>query len=291
MASLTDLGNPNSPENREKIAAVVLQDTGFDDTLSSNEATMVRIEYGDLTQDGNRDAIITVSFGPYENIMAAYTLGEDGYEYLGLIGHFFGVDNLFIIRPEGAEQDVLLFRERNDQSMNAFESSAILRAYTYIDGEFKNVLSFDENVEARWNKCIQQEDKWCRIMQVSKIVNQNDYRVVNVLKEQTFSTAAVPSSRIRPVESDFVEQASRTVTETYTWDVDWQRYLLDKKIEKETGEVVGILQDFGDSPYVLVGDGFNRYKILRKDGTFDIVNYDEVEDIPAEAEMETPTVQ
>ena len=52
--------------------------------------------------------------------------------------------------------------------------------------------------------------------------------------------------------------------------------LSTQKTEKSTGEKVAVLKDFGTSPYVLTGDEFDKYRILREDGSIGIVNYDEL---------------
>ncbi|MEA4973635.1 MAG: hypothetical protein VB119_10765 [Candidatus Metalachnospira sp.] len=289
MESIKDLTNPNSDTNREKIAAAILQDTGNTDIYNAADATSVRVNYGNIIGNGNNDAVITVCFGSDNCIMTVYTLGENGYEYSGGVAHFSGVDNIKIFRPNGAANDVILFRERSNQSVGALENSSILRAYFYLNGKFKNVLSFDENLESWWNDCYHEGvKKWCRVIQTSKVNAIEDYKTITVVKDQVFSTSDKHSSRIRPVDSDFLEQAKRTITETYYWDNDWGLYMLAKKIEKSTGEVVAVLQDYGNSPYVLSGDIFNKYKILRDDGSVAIVDYNDLEDIPQNAGTTTP---
>lgn len=277
---INDLSNPDDPASREKIAEIVLRDTGMGETLKANEATKVRVEYGSIIDDGSRDALIIVSFGPCSNLMAVYTFREDGYEYVGEVGYFNGVDNVKIVTPNDSNEKLIIFRERNNQSIGAYESSGFLKGCMYENGEFKKVLSIDENIESWWNEDSQENCDWCRVVQVSKIISNDDYKTINVEKDQAYSVADKTNSKIKPNDGDFVKKAERVVSETYYWDINWRIYLLNKMIEKSTGKEVAVLQDYGNSTYVLSGGDFDKYKIMRDDGSVDIVNYADLEKEP-----------
>ena len=68
--------------------------------------------------------------------------------------------------------------------------------------------------------------------------------------------------------------SERVVPEKIVWSNDWQRFIIKEGTEKSTGQKVAILEDLDNSPYALyegylnVGD---RYRILREDGSQDIV--------------------
>lgn len=281
MEPIYDLTNPDYFPNRETIIAAVLQDTQMEDAFTAEEATRVRVHYADLMGKGERDALVTVSFGPNVNIMAVYSQGEDGaYTYEGELGEFQGVDNIRIVRPPNSDFDLVLFRERSDQEVGGLERGGYFRGYEYKDGGFKNVISFDENIESWWNEGYRGgKHRWSRVMQTSKIGANEEYNLVTVEKTQAYSVAESTSGFNKPGERSFMEQERRIITENYYWDGNYDSYLLGEKVEKETGENVGILHDFGHSPYVLVGENFDMYRILRKDGTVDIVDYEALENI------------
>lgn len=267
--------------NREIIVSAVLQDTQMDEAFVPEEATRIRVNYGDLMGKKNRDALVTVGFGPNINIMAVYSRGEDGgYTYEGKLGEFQEIDNITIVRPEKSSMDLMLFRERSNQEIGGLERGSYIRGYENSSGGFKNVISFDENIESWWNEGYRGgKHRWSRIIQTSKISNSEDYTTISVEKTQVYSVSESTGGVNKPSEESFFEQETRMVNEEYYWDGNYNSYLLGEKIEKKTGERVGILHDFGHSPYVLVGDDFDMYRILRKDGTVDIVDYEALEDI------------
>ena len=50
---------------RAETAAQVLKDTEMTDSFTGNEATAIRVNYGNILGNGdNNDALVTVSFGP-----------------------------------------------------------------------------------------------------------------------------------------------------------------------------------------------------------------------------------
>ena len=96
---------------RAETAAQVLKDTEMTDSFTGNEATAIRVNYGNILGNGdNNDALVTVSFGPENNIMAVYRKNGDSYEYAGTVGYFYGVDNISIEKLAD-RPDVIIFRE------------------------------------------------------------------------------------------------------------------------------------------------------------------------------------
>ncbi|GFI62158.1 hypothetical protein IMSAG049_01331 [Clostridiales bacterium] len=281
---MNEFANINTPEGRERIAKKVLESTGRTDMFKPSEATNIRVNYAQLTQNGVQDALVTVNFGPEATIMAVYTPTENGYEFVGEVGYFFNVDNIGFLQPSDGN-DVIAFRESNRQSIGSLENSSFIRGYTLKDGSFKNVLNVDENIESWWNDShmgISDDEQWHKVTQATNIENSNNDTQIDAVKRQTYSTASPTESKTIPEDSQFNEQDRRTVDETFIWDDEWKTYIAGEKIEKATGERVAILKDFNGSPYILTGDTHDRYRILRQDGTVDVLDYEEVIDVPLE---------
>lgn len=280
--SMDEFANANETENRVRIAEKVLVSTGRTDMFKPEEAENIRVNYADITGQGAQDALVTVNFGPKATLMAVYTPTENGYEYVGEVGYFYDVDNITFFRPESSPVDVISFRERNNQSIGALENSSFIRGYAYKEGKFENVINIDENIEAWWNdetSGVIDNPVWNRITQTSVINNSADGNTIDAVKTQTYSTAPPTENKMKPEDSVFTEQNRRVIDETFTWSDEWQTYIVDEKTENATGEKVAVLKDFGASPYILTGDLFNRYRILRNDGSVDIVDYEDVSDI------------
>lgn len=271
----------NDKENRIKIAESVLRDTGKIDSFMPERATNVRLNYGELTQVGVQDILASIDFGPKSTIMAVYTPTEDGYEFAKEVGYFYGVDNITFLRPDPERLEVIAFRESNNQSIGGLENSSFIRGYALKDGEFKNVLNVDENIETWWNDESYgkvDDPTWNKITQTSVIDNIDDDQI-NTTSTQIYSTSPITDNKNKPIDSLFEEQSRRTIKETYFWNDTWRTYILGEKIEKVTNKRVAILKDFGESPYILTGDLFNKYRILREDGSVDIVDYSELKEI------------
>lgn len=275
---MEEFANANEAGNKIKIAEKVLVSTDRTDMFTPQEARNIKVDYAELTKMGVQDALVTVDFGPKATVMAVYTPVNDGYEYVGEVGYFYDVDNIAFIRPDKSGLEVITFRERNNQSIGAMENGSFIRGYTYKEKDFKNVINIDENTEAWWND-VQSgaaEPHWHKITQQSNVKKSDDDRRIEAVKTQIYSTAENTGSMTRPDDSEFNEKNRRTVDENFYWNDGWQSFIIDEKTEKSTGEKVAVLKDFGTSPYVLTGDGFDKYRILREDGSIGIVNYDEL---------------
>ena len=256
----------------------MLVSTDRTDMFTPQDARNIKVDYAELTKMGVQDALVTVDFGPKATVMAVYTPVNDGYEYVGEVGYFYDVDNIAFMRPNKSGLEVITFRERNNQSIGAMENGSFIRGYTYKEKDFKNVINIDENTEAWWND-VQSgaaEPYWHKITQQSNVKKSDDDRRIEAVKTQIYSTAENTGSMTRPDDSEFNEKNRRTVDENFYWNDGWQSFIIDEKTENSTGEKVAVLKDFGTSPYVLTGDEFDKYRILREDGSIGIVNYDEL---------------
>lgn len=286
--SMDEFANANEPENRVRIAEKVLVSTGRTDMFTPEEARDIRVNYGELTKKGVQDALVTVDFGPEATVMAVYTPTENGYEYAGEVGYFYDVDNITFIKPNLNGLDVITFRERNNQSIGGLERSSFIRGYGYGGGAFRNVINIDENIESWWNDTYtgsSTEPVWHKITQTSNIQNSDNDKQIDATKTQVYSVAENTNSKSRPADEEFEERNRRTVEEVFRWNDEWQRFIVGEKIENATGEKVAVIKDFGASPYVLTGDLFNKYRIVRNDGTVDVVDYEDVSELPAEQEQ------
>ena len=281
IISMEEFANANEAENRIKIAEKVLVSTGRTDMFKPEEAKNIKVNYAELTQKGVQDALVTIDFGPKSTVMAVYTPTKNGYEYAGEVGYFYDVDNITFIKPNLNGLDVITFRERNNQSIGALENGSFIRGYTYEGENFRNVINIDENTEAWWNdvQSGSAEPVWHKVTQTSNIQNSDNDSQIDATKTQIYSTAENTGSMNKPEDTEFIEKSRRTVEEIFYWNEVWQTFIISEKTENSTGETVAVLKDFGTSPYVLTGDLFNRYRILRKDGSIDLVDYEELREI------------
>ena len=283
---MNEFANANEPENRIRIAERVLMLTGRNDMFKPQDVRGIRVDYAPLTQNDVQDVLVTLDMGPEATIMAVFTPAEDGYEYVGEVGYFFTVDNIDFYRPDEDKVDVIIFRESNNQSIGGLENSSFLRGYIYKDGKFVNVINIDENIESWWNDELTgtaqppvKNPQWNKITQTSVIRNNADYTVIDATKTQTYSIAPPTANKIKPKDAAFTEQTIRVINEVFTWSNEWQSYIVDEKIEGSTGEKVAVLKDFGAFPYILTGDTLNEYRVLRKNGSVDILKYEEVDNV------------
>ncbi len=281
--SMEEFNNANDEINKIKIAERVLVSTERTDMFKPQEAVSVRVNYADIIGKNVHDALVTVDFGPKATIMAVFTPIDNGYQYVGEVGYFYDVDNITFLRPESSPADIITFREKNNQSIGEMENSSFIRGYAYKDGKFVNVINIDENIEVWWNdeaNGVTDNAKWNRITQTSVIKYSDNGNTIDAAKTQVYSTVPPTANDMKPEDSAFMEQNRRVIDEIFTWSDDWQTYIVSEKTENFTGENVTVLKDFGALPYTLTGDLFNRYRILRGDGSVDIVDYEELSEIP-----------
>lgn len=280
-----EIQNPNDEKNKEAIAQKVLTSTGREGQFDLGDASNVNVYYGDVLLGDSQDAIVSVKFGPKNTIVAAYTPNGEVYEYVAEVGEdFYDVRNIQFVPVKGLGNSVVVVKEYADQRLGAIEENSFFRGYRYKDGKFDTVLNTPEDIKASWNRLwdlegIQDENNWQRVDQKteSKWEEENN-TVLNLVRNQKFSISDDKGQNL-PSNETFRAENERVITQKFYWSDEWQSFILGEKQDKTTGQKVAVVEDFQASPYTLTGDMYNKSRILRKDGTYDIVDNDTLTDI------------
>lgn len=280
-----EIQNPNDAKNKEMIAQKVLTSTGRQEQFDIGDATNVNVYYGDVLLGDSQDAIISVKFGPKNTIVAAYTPNGEVYEFVAEVGEdFYDVRNVQFIPVKGLENSVVIVKQYADQKLGAIEENTFFKGYHYKDGKFDTVLNTPEDIRASWNKLwdlegIQDENNWHRVDQKTESKwEEGDNPALNLVRNQRFSISDDKGQNL-PTDETFQTENERVVTQKFYWSDEWGRFILGEKQDKTTGQKVAVIEDFQASPYILTGDVYNKTRILRKDGTYDIVDNDTLTDV------------
>lgn len=160
--------NPNTLENKEDIAKSVLESTGRSGQYDLQDLGDVTVYLGSDVTGNPQDAIVTVSFGPKNTVVAAYTADGNVYEYTGDLGDFYGVQNIRFVPVPELKKEIVIVREQVNQSLGSFEQSDILRGYVFDGKEYQDVLNTPQKIESSWNNLwnkgeLQEPSLWRRV--------------------------------------------------------------------------------------------------------------------------------
>lgn len=272
------LESPNTQENQRELAESVLRDTGRSEAYDINDLEKVTVYYGDVSEGAGRDAVVTVSFGPRDTVVAAYTPEGEVYQYIGDIGQFYGVQNIQFIPVPSTGRDVVIVRETTDQSIGAYESTNLLRGYLYTgQEEFKDVLHTTEQIQAIWNAIwgaeeTKKQENWQKVTENTESGwTLDDIPSLQITRYQEYMQAEDGAGNLVPPGEDFESDSKRVVVERYYWSDAWNRFILGEATEKATGEKVAVIENRDASPYFLAGFREDSFLIERPDGSEDIV--------------------
>ena len=280
----TQMESPELGKNREEIAESVLRDTGRSDVYDLNELQNVTVYYGDVTTGPERDAVVTVSFGPNDTVVAAYTPEGGVYQFVGDIGQFEGVQNIQFIPVPSEGRDVVIVRETSDQAIGAHEATEQLRGYLYTGGEseggeeFSNVLQTTQQIQSIWNALWNTEegqnlDNWLKVTENTESGWKlgGEIPLLEITRYQEYLKADSGQNELIPQGQEFESDAKRVIVERYYWSNEWNRFILGEATDKATGEKVAVIENRDASPYFLAGFRDDSFLIQRRDGSEDII--------------------
>ncbi len=277
------LENPNSEKNKQDIARIVLNDTGRNAVFSPDEVLEITVYQGDLLGNGQQQAIIALSFGLKNTILAAYTKDKQiqNYTYVDDVGEFFDVRDVFFLPLHSDGTNIIIVREYANQNIGAYERSSFLKGFIWDDKNqmFQNVLNIPEGIEVTWNGSwdTSGEERWQKIEERSEFAsgeNNENNPTLKLVQYQAYKISESTDKDNIPDESTFHTAKNRVVNQTYYWSDTWKRFILSEKKDKATGERVAVIEDYSASPYVLVeeyNNMANNVAIQRQNGTIEIV--------------------
>ena len=263
------IDNPNTLENKEEIARSVLESTGRSEQYDLRDLGDVTVYLGSDVTGNPQDAIVTVSFGPKNTVVAAYTADGNVYEYTGDLGDFYGVQNIRFVPVPELKKEIVIVREQVNQSLGSFEQSDILRGYVFDGKEYQDVLNTPQKIESSWNNLwnkgeLQEPSLWRRVTEET---------------ESKWTGGEEPSLTITRYQSylESDDKGEGEVVERFFWSDEWNRFILDEAVEVATGQPVAIIENLASSPYLLADlPDFKDYRIVRKDGTTAYVDAEEL---------------
>lgn len=284
--NLGQLEDANTSTGQEEIARSVLASTGRSEQYDLQDLENVTVYYGGDLTENKEDVVISVSFGPKNTVIAAYMTNGDVYEYVGDIGNFYGVENIRFIPSKELGQDIVVVRERVNQSLGSFEETDVLRGYVYEEDGFRDVLNTPAKIKASWNKLWdntipKDESQWRRITENTESVWGTEGNTdLTLTRQQSYLISDDTNKEKEPENDTFQTQDSRVVVERFYWSPVWGRFILGDAVERVTGEPVALVENLEKSPYTLAGfSNYADFGIVRGDGTFAYVPEEELEQI------------
>ena len=282
--SQSQVDDPNSEKNREEIAKSVLESTGRSEQYDLADLEDVTVYLGGAVTGNEEDVLVSLSFGPKNTVVAAYTPDGNVYEYVGDLGDFYGVRSIRFVPSPELGRDIIIVRENVNQSLGSFEQTDVLRGYVYENNGFRDVLNTPEKIEASWNNIwnqsdIREESLWRRVTESTESSwSTGETPQLTITRYQDYLESSEKEEGQVPQDDTFDKKQSRVVVERFTWSDEWGRFILREAVEKATGEKVAIIEDLSASPYLLAGLADDKdYGIIRKDGLLDYVKEEELE--------------
>lgn len=282
--SQSQVSDPNSEKNREDIAKSVLESTGRTGQYDLADLEDVTVYFGGAVTGNEEDVLVTLSFGPKNTVVAAYTPDGNVYEYVGDLGDFYGVRSIRFVPSPELGKDIIIVRENVNQSLGSFENTDVLRGYVYENNGFRDVLNTPEKIESSWNNLwnqsdIREESLWRRVTENTESSwTTGENPQLTITRYQDYLESSDQTEGRVPQDETFDKKQSRVVVERFYWSEDWGRFILREAVEKATGEKVAVIEDLSASPYLLAGLADDKdYGIIRKDGLLDYVKKEELE--------------
>ncbi len=279
----------NNPESQKKMAEILLSDAGKADEFSPEEVTDIRVFYGDVSGNSDDDAVFVISIGPGYSIVSAYAQEGDRYKYLDSIEPLGKVEGLEFVRAPGLKENFIIIHENINQQIGSFENSTYHKIYLW-DGEvLREAAIFPEKIHTDWNLAWDSKEQnppsqWRRIDMDSEIfftTGNNSEILINLF--QKYLESSDTTSRSLPDDSTYSVISERTIPVTLKWSPEWRHFIVKEKIENATGEKVAVIIDTAQSPYALVPEyaeaAENKYRILRKDGSQELVDKSSLSDV------------
>ena len=265
-----------TPENSQNIIKTVLEDTGRSGQFNPASANGLNVYFGNILSTESNDILIDAGFGQNNSLVALYTLEDDIYQYVTEVGLFSEIESIQLFPVTTLGRDIFLITEISNQLLGAFEIDQFLKGYGWFDGRIQQVLNTTVDITAYWYNLWNDpnaEPQWTQIEQKSDLTMEDGFAPAIKLKRH--HTVSISSdAELSPEKCLFDVAQNRTVDETYSWDPDWNQFILGEKIEKSTMRPVAILEDYSALPYALVGEDTNQYRILRDNGETAVVPAD-----------------
>lgn len=285
----------NPAQNKESIGRRVLNDTGAIEKYPDDEIQDVSVYYGNVANDEEKEAVIVVKVTPKNTVVAVYSPKDGEYEYLGQIGEFYDVKNVEFMPIDSIKRSLPLITEQSNQNLGAYENSKYIRGFNYIDGTFRRVLNIPESIIANWNYLWDNTDaqnenaqsNWNRITQTSDVkYTDGKNPSISLTQYQRHLVSSDKENKNVPPDDTYSVVSERVVPETFYWSDEWGSFILREMKENTSGEKVAVTEDLGSSAYALLedyGDNKDKVRILRKDGTSDIVYRNTLSELTGES--------
>ncbi len=280
----SDFININNAENMRIAAQKVLDDIGREDFIEAKDIREISVTNGDVDGDGLNDKILTLDFGPNLSVIAVYKGDGESYSYLGEIGALTNIAAIETKRLAARNRDVIAIKEESIERLGGYEDNVFVRGYLWEDGEFVNIISIPESIEADWNSAWDTDDetpeKWNRIRSNAVISWEGtEDPIVKSRENQRYLVSSDTENKNIPADSTYNLVDSRNIEQIFKWNEEFGAFLLGFAIDNGTGERFGVVEDFDNSVYyeILEYEPFlNRVRLIDKDGNFTVKNKSDI---------------
>lgn len=187
------------------------------------------IIYKEMVMDGEGDQLIIVMNLSKDLAVAVIYLKEnDFYIYNRHIDNLVKVDYIQFIPHPNSNYNMMVIHQILDESFGAFLYERFVDIYCFIDDNFKLVwqktLFYKEIYNESWLNPRGDIDKWHMVIEESAI----DFSLKYPLKVNTITTLKkyTASSKIFPNEESFNLTESRSFSDTYIWEDEYQTFII-----------------------------------------------------------------
>lgn len=278
-----DLKNLQDSATKTKVSEILIKDMGESKVIDANQIQSITTTFGKIKGDDNDDVVVVGNYDSNFALVGVYKKFNGAYTFLDDIGTFFYVEGANTVNLKNLGRDAVFIKEYVEQNEGAFERTTFLRGYLWEKDEFKLIYSMPEQVNIDWNKYCESGEKgsqsqWNRVIQTSKTKLENgNYPAIKSERKQSYLKSSDTNVKNVPMDSTFYEVVKRDNAECYYWSDLWGQFIICEKVDKATGEKVAVIEDWHNLPYSIV-QGLevygNKVRIMRKNGTTDIVQRD-----------------
>jgi hypothetical protein len=241
----------------------------------------LRMEYIHQNTGSAAMFFVALSLYPQEGMVACYRNDGDIYRYKGKVANLLPVTALSVI-PGSVAGDLLVVDQHQNEMAGAFFEADYKDIFQWINGYPNRVLGLITGYSAYWNQIwdgVKENASWLLLKQTSDVEYRPEDGLIEVTYRQYLMQSDDRDLLEMPRPDNYSVRRYRVVREKYIWDQDFNRFILGRVIDRQTGQQVALLEDYRDDISSLVGRRcFNMVKIMDSDGKIEIIPSSRIEE-------------
>lgn len=245
-----------------------------------NESWQSQCVFLDLFDNQEPELIVSLTLPPDRGCLAVihkqngrYTL----FYYLDTLLPLAKIDKL----NTSDNKDILVTREDHNERMGAYTETRTIKLWGWKENLLQPLWIENSFWEMNWLNTWQDPKAnpriWAKLIQDLTISFETSPAViVKVEGEQSYFSCPAGNTEVLPAPYDFKLQSKRKITQSYMWNDEWQRFILQTgtlSLPDNVSEKVAVLKDMATQlEAIVIPEQKDLYQVINKEGRIFLVN-------------------